>query len=151
MTIEQFNKIQSEIPDSVLTERARELISKLCATGGAAWSLGIPPNPEKDPDMVFGELTRRVEAQAQFTPNSFLLLFDENRQRETCIVATKYENGKPSAWAIQSGNFCMSKKDGLFFLEPTPSNRDDEYFNEFRFTSPLEAKQTFDSFHNKKQ
>lgn len=34
MTIEEFNKIQSEIPDSVLTERARELISKLCNTDG---------------------------------------------------------------------------------------------------------------------
>lgn len=56
-----MRKEQSEIPSQTLIDSAREWISKLCKTGGKAWSLRIPPDFEKDPDMVFGEICRRIE------------------------------------------------------------------------------------------
>lgn len=61
MTQEKFDIIQSQIPTQTLIENARGWISKLCKTGARAWSLRIPPDPEKDPDMVFGEVCRRLE------------------------------------------------------------------------------------------
>lgn len=58
-------KVQAAIPDEALIEQARALISKLCSTGGRSWSLRVPPDPERDPDMVFSELARRVEQYKQ--------------------------------------------------------------------------------------
>ena len=61
MSIEELNKTRSEIPTEALVERARKWVSDLCRTGARAWSLRVPPDPENDPDMVFGELANRVE------------------------------------------------------------------------------------------
>lgn len=61
MTQEQFDKKQSEIPLQDLIQTANDWVSRLCKTGGQAWSLQIPPNPKRDPDMVFSELCRRAE------------------------------------------------------------------------------------------
>lgn len=43
-------------------------------------------------------------------------------------------------WAIRSGeDAVMSKYDGYFYLERLPSDRSDEYYEEFRFNSIDEA------------
>lgn len=61
MAQEKFDKKQSEILTQDLIETARELISALCGAGGRSWSLRIPPDPERDPEMVFSELCRRAD------------------------------------------------------------------------------------------
>ncbi len=61
MTIEQLEKIQSQIPLSELIDKAKIWIEKLCKSGGDAWSLRVPPNPKHDPDLIFLELCNRLE------------------------------------------------------------------------------------------
>ncbi len=78
MTQELFDKIQSEIPLKDLTETARKLVSSLCKTGGRSWFLRIPPDPKRDPDMVFLEICRRAE-------------YWETR----CVLAEKYISETP--------------------------------------------------------
>lgn len=52
---------QAAMPDDVLIEKCRAWIHKLCETGGSAWSLRVPVDYEEDPDMLFGEICRRLE------------------------------------------------------------------------------------------
>ena len=47
--------------EETLIKRCRDWIDKLCATGGRAWSLQVPPNPDVDPDLLFSELIDRYE------------------------------------------------------------------------------------------
>lgn len=61
MTFEELQKIQSEMPTDVLIEKCRQWISNLCKSGGRAWSLRVPPDPDHDPDLLFSELCRRVK------------------------------------------------------------------------------------------
>ena len=65
MTIQEFSKLQAAMPTPELLEKARAWNSKLCATGGRAWSLRVPVS-EDDPDMIFGEICRRLEIVSKF-------------------------------------------------------------------------------------
>lgn len=44
-----------------LVEKAQEWVSKLCKTGGQAWSLRIPVDLKHDPDVVISELANRYK------------------------------------------------------------------------------------------
>lgn len=48
--------------EETLIKRCRDWIDKLCATGGRAWSLQVPANPNVDPDLLFSELIDRYES-----------------------------------------------------------------------------------------
>lgn len=41
-------------------------------------------------------------------------------------------------WAVRQGDFCLSKSRGMIW-EPSPSGRDDEFFEECRYDSVEEA------------
>ena len=60
MTIEQFEKKQSEMTDKELLEKTSQLLSKLCKTGGKSLSMSVPPNIN-DFDMLVCELMRRFK------------------------------------------------------------------------------------------
>lgn len=69
------------------------------------------------------------------------LSFDKNRSQWVTIEATKYDEqtNEPTTWAIRRGGSVMSKFTGSFDYELMPSNRDDDFFNEYRFSTPEEA------------
>ena len=62
MSIEKLNAELAAIPTVELAEKARKWISDLCSSGARKWSLRVPPDPEHDPDLIFGECVRRMEA-----------------------------------------------------------------------------------------
>ncbi len=44
-----------------LIERCEKWIDKLSASGGRAWTLNVPANYSKDPDLLFTELINRYK------------------------------------------------------------------------------------------
>ena len=58
------NCLLPEVPlsDTELVAKCSEWISKLCESGGKAWSLRVPIDFKHDPDVLFGELIKRFEA-----------------------------------------------------------------------------------------
>ena len=60
MTVEQFEKKQSEMSDKELLEKTSQLLSKLCKTGVKSLSMSVPPNVN-DFDMLVCELMKRYE------------------------------------------------------------------------------------------
>lgn len=74
------------------------------------------------------------------TTLTYGLQFDKKREVWTTLEATKYDkNGNPISWAIRDGKYVVSKYDGNFYGEPSPSYRDEAYYQEFRFATPEEA------------
>lgn len=49
------------LTDEELINKVKEWISKLCRTGGRAWSLRVPVDPNYDPDILIIELCNRLE------------------------------------------------------------------------------------------
>ncbi|MEK6829082.1 MAG: hypothetical protein AABY15_03065 [Nanoarchaeota archaeon] len=76
------------------------------------------------------------------------LHYDKSRMQWITIEATKFDDDHvtPTSWAIRQGGFVMSKLTGSFDYEPMPSNRDDEFFAEYRFESPEEATECWNKF-----
>lgn len=72
-----------------------------------------------------------------------------DRGWDVIIEATKFdEKQNPISWAVrQRGGTCMSKITGEFEWESNQSNRDDGFYEEYRFDSAEEAKKTWDSFN----
>lgn len=54
---EQFRARQAAMPDKELSEKCRELVSKLCKDP-SKWTMCIPPHID-DSDMILCELIRR--------------------------------------------------------------------------------------------
>ena len=50
------------LTDIELLERCNEWISSLAKTGGKSWTLNVPVNFNRDPDMLFSELANRYKA-----------------------------------------------------------------------------------------
>ncbi len=71
MSIQEFEKLQAEIPAPELIERAREYIRDVSKKGQREWRMTIPPS-RYDADMVFGEVCRRLEELESF--NNFNLI-----------------------------------------------------------------------------
>ena len=59
------------------------------------------------------------------------------------------EDGRLNIWAVRMGNSCLNKKELFFEYEPSPSNRDESFFDECRFNSPEEALDSFRLWLNK--
>ncbi len=55
------------------------------------------------------------------------------------VASFNEERTKPTSFAIRRGSLVLSKQVGKFFYEPNHSNRDGEFFAEFRFSSFDEA------------
>lgn len=53
------------LSDNELIEKCNDWVSKLCKSGGKAWSLQVPVNLNNDPDILFSELGKRFEAALQ--------------------------------------------------------------------------------------
>lgn len=51
------------LSDEELAEKCDAWISELCKTGGRCWTLSVPVNFNRDPDMLFSELIRRFKAK----------------------------------------------------------------------------------------
>lgn len=49
------------LSDTELVTKCSEWISKLCESGGKAWSLRVPVDFKQDPDVLFSELIKRFE------------------------------------------------------------------------------------------
>ena len=77
------------------------------------------------------------------------LSFDKNRQQWVIIEATKYdeETNNPIIWAVRRGGSVMSKFTGNFDYEPMPSSRDDDFFKEYRFSTPDEAAKCWSKYY----
>lgn len=68
------------------------------------------------------------------------IAWDKQYNTFITVEATKFDSEhKPIVWAIRRSSSVMSKKTGTFDYEPMPSNRDDEFFEEYRFDSIEEA------------
>lgn len=101
---EEIEDKRCELSDEELVMACNEWVSKLASTGGKAWTLQVPVNFKRDPDMLFIELGRRLLAKSQpiednkgwisvedKTPAKFkkVLVFTKNKKKViTCIDAS---------------------------------------------------------------
>lgn len=60
INLEEFNKNQSEMSNIDLLKKIRDLLNKLCLTGGKSLSMSVPPRGD-DFDMLVCELMRRFQ------------------------------------------------------------------------------------------
>lgn len=56
-----------ELTNEQLITKAHQLIKELCESGGRSWTLRIPADPEKDPDIIFSELCSRLRHSSPVT------------------------------------------------------------------------------------
>ena len=56
-----------ELSNSELIAKCKEWVSKLCKSGGSAWTLRVPVDFNTDPDILFNELANRLEATTPST------------------------------------------------------------------------------------
>ncbi len=77
------------------------------------------------------------------------IYYDKSKMSWTVIEATRYddETNEPTSWAVRRNSSVMSKIHGEFEFEPTPSNRNDEFFKEFRFDTPEQALECWKKFN----
>ncbi len=55
-------KTSCTLSNEELLERCRNEISKLCKSGGKAWSMRVPVDFNNDSDMLFSELIKRFKS-----------------------------------------------------------------------------------------
>jgi hypothetical protein len=53
------------LSDQKLIDSCREWISKLCDSGGKEWTLGVPVDFNRDPDMLFSEVITRFKSTTE--------------------------------------------------------------------------------------
>lgn len=65
------NERQTEctLSDEELLQKVDEWNDKLCKTGAKAWTLSIPVNFNRDPDMLISELCKRFKQAINFGGN----------------------------------------------------------------------------------
>ena len=69
----------------------------------------------------------------------YRLVIDNSRD-DIYIEATKFDdNHEAISWAVRTHGGLVMSKDGEFSYEPMPSNRDEDFFKQYRFSSPKEA------------
>lgn len=59
------DKMECSLSNEELIKRCHEWISKLCESGGKAWTLRVPADYNKDPDLLFTELADRLTSYDQ--------------------------------------------------------------------------------------
>ena len=52
---------ECRLNDADLIEKSNNLVSELAKTGGRSWSLSVPVNFNRDPDMIFSRLGMRLK------------------------------------------------------------------------------------------
>lgn len=62
------------LSDELLLQECKQWIKDLCESGGRKWSLQVPVNFNKDPDMLFIELMNRYKN----TQSELIRLKEEN-------------------------------------------------------------------------
>ena len=60
MTHEEFQQQIEAIPNLELAEKAHSALSKLCSSGGASFTMTVPPRLD-DTDMILSEVIKRFE------------------------------------------------------------------------------------------
>lgn len=55
-------KDKCELSNEELVQKVHEWVDKMCRTGGRAWSLEVPVNFNRDPDVLITTLCQRFEA-----------------------------------------------------------------------------------------
>ena len=55
----------NSLDDTELITRVEDWVSSLCKSGGRTWSLSVPVNFNRDPDMLICELIRRYREVQQ--------------------------------------------------------------------------------------
>ncbi len=113
MTVEQFEKKQSEMADKELLEKTRQLLSKLCQTGGKSLSMSVPPNVN-DFDMLICELMRRynksiwnnIEDKKPLTYKTGL--FDGKKSDKVLVIdkSGKYHIAEMYEGFLDGSDFC---------------------------------------------
>lgn len=83
------------LTDAELRDAVQKWVSKLCETGGRAWTLSVPVNFDRDPDMLITELCKRYAA----------LLARHTALREEGSMSEKW---MPGPWEIDEENTCLS-------------------------------------------
>lgn len=68
------------------------------------------------------------------------ILDKEDEFSSILLFRVKSEDG--IRWAVRNGNYCMNK-DGEWEYEPSPSNRDDEFYKRCRFMKSSDAYDTY--------
>lgn len=54
-------KRECDLTDEILMEKCSKWVSDLCKTGGHAWTLRVPVDMDRDPDILFTELIERYK------------------------------------------------------------------------------------------
>ena len=77
--------------------------------------------------------------------------FEKNTHEWITIEATRFDEttNQPVTWAVRLGRSVMSNITGDFDYEPMPSSRDDDFFKEYRFSSPEEAAKCWEKHYAK--
>ena len=60
MTHEEFQQKIEAIPNLDLAEKAHSALGKLCSSGGASFTMTVPPRLD-DTDMILSEVIKRFE------------------------------------------------------------------------------------------
>lgn len=93
---------QTTLTDQELVDKVQEWVSKLCKTGGQAWSLRVPVDVNHDPDVLISELCRRFTEK---TPNLDWQTSEEPRILRTLIEIVKkdypeFEEEHTTGWDL---------------------------------------------------
>ena len=85
------------------------------------------------------------------TPNELLateFMFPDHFNDTRGIVATFHRSISPfypgEKWAVRVGSVCVGKNSAIF--EPSPSERDDAFYAEYRFDSIKEAVDAYNRY-----
>lgn len=57
-----MSEMKCTLSDAELLDAVKKFVSKLCDTGGSAWTLSVPVNVNRDPDILITELCSRYAA-----------------------------------------------------------------------------------------
>ena len=73
-----------KLSDEDLVKKCAEWVDKLCKSGGSSWSLSVPVNFEKDPDVLFSELIKRYSEKYHISTehDTEFLISEENVIKE---------------------------------------------------------------------
>lgn len=81
--------VDAKMDNKTLVLKVRDWVDKLCKTGGRAWSLSVPVNFDKDPDMLIEELCKRYESLQ--SENEALVNGQRYLQEENEALKAKYD------------------------------------------------------------
>lgn len=96
-------KDKCDLSNEELTTMCRQWVSKLCETGGKAWTLEIPANYNKDPDLLICELIDRFKKnQSIISPSTG---FTEEEMQHMAIekYCTPFGRPNPETYAFIEG------------------------------------------------